>query len=158
MGTSATASPGMMLSCVAVVVSSVSAAAETSTTVVPADPAANFTGRVYTPPAVTVMLSNAAERNPDAATSTLYVPSGRSWKANSPPLVVVAVIATAVATLVAFTLAPATTAPDGSVTVPLMAPRNVCAYPVAPSSTSTMNRLSRPLMYLSFTRLLEARW
>src|ERR1700737_2136194 len=31
--------------------------------------------------------------------------------------------------LVAFPLAPATTAPDGSVTVPLIAPRNVWAFP-----------------------------
>jgi hypothetical protein len=38
--------------------------------------------------------------------------------------------------LVAFTLAPATTAPDGSVKVPLMAPRNVWAFP------ATANRAS----------------
>src|SRR6202011_3783561 len=57
------------------------------------------------------------------------VPSCRSWKENWPSLVVVAVCETPVPVLVAFTLAPATTAPDGSVTVPLMAPRNVWAFP-----------------------------
>src|SRR5437879_8316181 len=40
--------------------------------------------------------------------------------------------------LVAFTLAPATTAPDGSVTVPLMAPRNVWAFPATASRASAI--------------------
>src|SRR5258708_827968 len=128
----------MMLLWVAVVVSRGSAAAQTSTTVVPAHPAVSFTGRVETPPAVTVTLSKAAGRNPADDTSILYVPSGRSWKENWPSLVVVALIGTPVAVLVAFTVAPATTAPDGSVTLPLIAPRKVCAYAVKPSSTSTI--------------------
>src|SRR5206468_12898209 len=137
MGTSWTASVVRILSCVAVVVSRVSAAAETSTTVVPADPADSFTGTVYAPPAVTATLSMAVGRNPEAETSILYVPSGRSWKANRPSLVLTVLSVTPVPLFVALTLAPATTAPDGSVTVPLMAPRNVCAYPNTPSSTTT---------------------
>src|ERR1700716_1227911 len=101
----------MMLLWVAVVVSRVNAAAETSTTVVPADPAESFTGRLRALPAVTATLSMAVGRNPADDTSILYVPSGRSWKENWPSLVVTVVTATAVPLFVAFTVVPDTTAP-----------------------------------------------
>src|SRR5438309_177981 len=49
-----------------------------------------------------------------------------------------------VAFSVALTVAPGTSAPDGSVTVPLMAPRNVWACAFSPLSTKTRATAQRP--------------
>src|SRR6266849_3391226 len=51
-----------------------------------------------------------------------------SWKANVPSDVVTVACSIPVAVSVAFTCAFGTELPDGSVTVPLMAPRNVWAF------------------------------
>src|ERR1035437_7875606 len=61
-----------------------------------------------------------------------------SWKENSPPLVVTVVWTTPVDFSGAVTCASETSAPDGSVTVPLIAPRNVCPQAAIPrDNTST---------------------
>src|SRR5204863_9573774 len=53
---------------------------------------------------------------------------------------------TPVATSVGFTLAPRTAAPDGSNTVPLMAPRKVWACPTMPINNTTIVTPSRRLI------------
>src|SRR5882762_9141834 len=71
-----------------------------------------------------------------------------SWKANAPSLVVTVTWSIPVALSVAFTCAFGTELPDGSVTVPLIAPRNVCAFAVTPKvkiiTTARNNRLILP--------------
>jgi hypothetical protein len=66
------------------------------------------------------------------------VPSWRSGTEKSPPVDVVVVRDTPVASLVAVTVTPGSTAPVESATRPAMPPRNVwaCAAPEIPSSTS----------------------
>src|SRR6266404_4090304 len=83
-------------------------------------------------PAVTSTLSTVWVGKPCATTVTLYVPSGMSWKANAPSVVVTVLWSIPVALSVAFTCAFGTELPDGSVTVPLIAPRNVCAFAATP--------------------------
>src|SRR6266404_1272418 len=99
-------------------------------------------------PAVTSTLSTVWVGKPCATTLTLYVPSGMSWKANAPSVVVTVLWSILVATSVAFTVAFGTTAPDGSVTVPLIAPRNVCAFATTPKlkiiNTARNNRFILP--------------
>src|SRR5260370_32217219 len=62
--------------------------------------------------------------------------------------------------LVAFTLAPAPIAPDGSVTVPLMAPRNVWAFPATANSATATKIPSMCLISLLQQNLniLATRW
>src|SRR6267142_2272855 len=71
-----------------------------------------------------------------------------SWKANPPSLVVTVAWSMPVATSVAFTCAFGTELPDGSVTVPLIAPRKVCAFAATPKvkiiTTARNNRLILP--------------
>jgi hypothetical protein len=71
-----------------------------------------------------------------------------SWKAKTPSLVVVVLSVTSVPTFVAFTPALATTAPDWSVTVPLMAPRKVWLKP----ATAKKDRTTR----IAITRRIVA--
>src|SRR5882757_4018783 len=86
------------------------------------------------------MLSTVRTGKPCAAMTTEYSPTGKSWKANWPSLVDSVACSMPVALLTALTWAPGTTAPDGSVTVPLIAPRNVCA--VAGSPTESTNSIA----------------
>src|SRR6266481_5210138 len=60
-----------------------------------------------------------------------------SWKAKAPSLVVTVLWSIPVVLSVAFTVALGTTAPEGSVTVPLMAPRNVWAFAATASERAT---------------------
>src|SRR6266850_2417261 len=60
-----------------------------------------------------------------------------SWKANWPSLVVTVLWSIPVEFSVAFTVALGTTAPDGSVTIPLMEPRNVWAFAATASERTT---------------------
>src|SRR5882672_4547480 len=60
-----------------------------------------------------------------------------SWKAKAPSLVVTVLWSIPVVLSVAFTAALGTTAPEGSVTVPLMAPRNVWAFAATASERTT---------------------
>ena len=69
---------------------------------------------------------------PLAVALTVYKPGGISWKANWPSVVVTLLCTMPVAFSVALTLALGTNAPDGSNTVPLMAPRKVCALALGP--------------------------
>ena len=92
---------------------------------------------------------------PLAVTVILYTPGGMSWKANAPPLVLTVLRTIPVAVFAAFTLAPATTAPDGSVTLPLIAPRNVCAYPVTEKKSTRTNDTAK-IAKLSRRRILPA--
>src|ERR1700686_2539639 len=50
---------------------------------------------------------------------------------------------------VAFTVAPATTAPDGSVTVPLIAPRKVCPYALTASRVIARTRPNQRRIVIS---------
>src|SRR5579859_4391836 len=69
-----------------------------------------------------------------------------SWKANWPSLVVTVLWSRPVATSVALTCAFGTTAPDGSLTVPLMAPRNVWALAAIVTLSRTNKTKSRHLI------------
>jgi hypothetical protein len=71
--------------------------------------------------------SAAAVRNPGAVTRMVYVPAGKYGSVYVPVPVVVALVSTPVALLVATTVAPGTEAPAGSVTVPFSVPTGPCA-------------------------------
>src|SRR5579859_1072280 len=76
-----------------------------------------------------------------------------SWKANWPSLVVTVLWSRPVATSVALTCAFGTTAPDGSLTVPLMAPRNVWALAAIVTLSRTNKLKSRNLIAHPFVRI-----
>src|SRR2546422_2573095 len=72
-----------------------------------------------------------------------------SWKAKTPSLVVVVLWSIPVALSVALTAAFGTTPPDGSVTVPLIAPRNVCAFP--PTASDNTTRIAKTRRFIVST-------
>src|SRR6266576_1703522 len=78
-----------------------------------------------------------------------------SWKENAPSLVVTVVWSMPVALSVAFTAAFGTTAPDGSVTVPLIAPRNVCAF--TPTANDKTTRIAKTRRFIISTPPLRDR-
>src|SRR5712671_1971139 len=78
-----------------------------------------------------------------------------SWKENAPSLVVTVLWSMPVALSVAFTAALGTTAPDGSVTVPLIAPRNVCASAATASDKTT--RIAKTRRFIISTPPLRDR-
>src|SRR5712691_6950788 len=61
-----------------------------------------------------------------------------------------------VAVSVAFTWAFVTTAPDGSVTVPLIAPRNVWAFVAAASANITVAARRKRLMFITPTGVSDS--
>jgi hypothetical protein len=76
---------------------------------------------------------------------------GRKRIEYTPALFVVAGVRTVVATLIATTVALGTTAPDGSVTVPVTAPVTVCARPgVTQRNTMVSDPTNIILMKLIF--------
>src|ERR1043166_6771635 len=87
-------------------------------------------------PAATVTSVTVNTGNPDAVTVTVYSPICKSWKENWPSAVDMEDATIPVALFVAFTVAPGTAAPEGSVTAPLIAPRKVCAL-AGKAKTST---------------------
>src|SRR2546422_649062 len=72
-------------------------------------------------------LSRTTVLKPGAEAVRRYVPGGKYGMRKTPALVVAAAVSTSVATLMAFTIAVATTALLESVTVPLKVPRSPCA-------------------------------
>jgi hypothetical protein len=74
--------------------------------------------------------------NPLTSTVTVYMPGSRFGRLNVPAALVVVSAETFVATFVAVTLAPAMTAPLGSVTSPRSVPSIVCAPAIL---TKTVN-------------------
>src|SRR5436309_14412504 len=72
-----------------------------------------------------------------------------SWKAKTPSLVVVVLWSIPVALSVALTAAFGTTPPDGSVTVPLIAPRNVCAF--TPTASDNTTRIAKTRRFIVST-------
>src|SRR5258705_10827108 len=108
-------------------------------------------------PCVTSTLSTVTTGNPGMVTVTLYVPTVRSWNAKIPSLVVALVCSICVAVSVAFTCAFGTTAPAGSITVPLIAPRNVCEFSgVTANNTIRTKTLSRQFIF--FLREFLSGW
>src|SRR6266487_388888 len=72
-----------------------------------------------------------------------------SWKANTPSLVVDVAWSRPVALSVAFTCAFGTTPPDGSVTVPLIAPRNV--WPFTATASDKTTRIAKTRRFIKST-------
>src|SRR5947208_12447725 len=72
-------------------------------------------------------LSRIADLNPGAVTVMRYVPGGSDGMRYTPASVLTEVNSTPVSGFTILTDAPATAAPDGSVTVPLKVPRSPCA-------------------------------
>src|SRR6266704_5537049 len=72
-----------------------------------------------------------------------------SWKENWPSLVVTVLWSRPVALSVAFTCAFGTTPPDGSVTVPLIAPRNV--WPFTATASDKTTRIAKTRRFIKST-------
>src|SRR6266478_5465514 len=72
-----------------------------------------------------------------------------SWKENWPSLVVTVLWSRPVALSVAFTCAFGTTLPDGSVTVPLIAPRNV--WPFTATASDKTTRIAKTRRFIKST-------
>src|SRR5258708_33540146 len=78
-----------------------------------------------------------------------------SWKENAPSLVVTVLWSMPVALSVAFTAALGPDAPDGSDTVPLIAPRNVCAFAATANDKTT--RIAKTRRFIKSTPPLRDR-
>src|SRR5206468_9137461 len=78
--------------------------------------------------------------------------------ANWPSLVVVVTRSILVAASVALTVAPGTTAPDGSVTVPLMAPRNVCEFATTANDNVNNTAVKKRFMSTLPCRSFDHSW
>jgi len=91
------------------------------------------------------MLSRSKLLNPGMLADSLYVPGFRNMKRYWPTALLCVVNDTPVSVLVSFSVAPAATAPDGSVTVPLRLARVSWAMPAAAASTSA-TKGARPLL------------
>src|SRR5258706_7182825 len=102
---------------------------------------------VWMVPATTSTRSTVLVGKPEAATETLYRPRGISWKVKIPSLVVAVVWSMLVAVSVAFTAALGTTAPEGSVTVPLIAPRKVCALAGTTHNRTNKSTISKCFIF-----------
>src|SRR5271165_609576 len=96
-----------------------------------ADSTVSLTGRLHVAPAATRILVARNAWKLGAATSTVYVPGSNFSNWNSPDGSVAAVQIWPVASFVDFTVAPATTPPDASVTTPEISPVVDCAWPGA---------------------------
>src|SRR6266478_1978387 len=70
-----------------------------------------------------------------------------SWKAKAPSLVVTVLWSIPVVLSVAFTAALGTDAPEGSVTVPLIAPRKVCAFAATANDKTTRIAITRRFIF-----------
>src|SRR5215475_13830368 len=104
-------------------------------------------------PAVTGTLEMTVDWKPLPVTDTVYAPKGRSWNMYSPALDVTVLWETPVAASTASTVAPGTTAPEGSVTEPLMPPRNVWARLAIGAASRSANTSSTTVDTLRVMRL-----
>src|SRR5215469_9878442 len=104
-------------------------------------------------PAVTGTLETTVDWKPLPVTDTVYAPRGRSWNTYSPALDVMVLWETPVAASTASTFAPGSTAPEGSVTTPLMPPRNVWARLAIGVASTTANTSSTTVDTLRVMRL-----
>src|SRR2546421_4803038 len=104
-----------------------------------------------------MMLFCTAVLNPWALISTLYSAAGIRLKRKRPELSVVACSTAPVERLVALTLAPDTTAPWGSVTVPEMEPFSTCPmagmHHTSARLTATITTMSRSFRFILYLRI-----